>query len=690
MQKLSDAIEDYMEDFWMKLEDREDVLTELLEQTQADNAQLQADVHLREDECNVLLNRLEEAGATAQQRERDLENLKNEIAELEQAQANDMEQAARANLLQEDCEKLKVDIAAKAVVARDLGMKLQQSQAALSEETEQHKRHTQELQNLIKQRDEAALAAQKAAVEVARQEVTRDMSIAKENISTLLKQAEAESSALKNELEEAKQQVSMAENMSKRADTTVHGLRSELKTAQAKADRLGEETNEKNREIQKAIEHSSMQVANLEAKVALKESEIAQLSTDAQTYDKQAQKVLDSLKEWAKGHQAVKGFISELGKAQHGDLDGIDPKLKPFLEIDILHRAIFQYFQTQARSAPIGNEGTAEESTISQDIWEDLPLSSPREQVSPKDLAKRVLEQVCRRVTIKSPIQSATSPIPPSVSAEQENRRSANPPKSIMKASSQSTIIEGEDLTEPRAVAQSSSLPSRGFFGRRIYKTLAIPKSGRQEDGERRQQGAQDEVTFARSDFTRAPYNRPVSGNNSRAGSVITGDESRVGREPRKRKRAGTDAEKEDTTSLIHHLSPPERQVSKGDEFQVPPSAPRKKPRKNKSSLGESISPVRSFYFDQNLSTGEPEATRKGRNHRGAEDVNLGGLRASLAARANSNSQDGSQDSQSLDYPRRRSSRQEEDSQNSVTYSQKVTSEPADPPYRARRFTMGQ
>jgi hypothetical protein len=38
----------YMEEFWMKLENREDVLVELLEKTKAENAQLQEDVQLRE------------------------------------------------------------------------------------------------------------------------------------------------------------------------------------------------------------------------------------------------------------------------------------------------------------------------------------------------------------------------------------------------------------------------------------------------------------------------------------------------------------------------------------------------------------------------------------------------------------------------------------------------------------------
>ncbi|KKY33542.1 hypothetical protein UCDDA912_g06443 [Diaporthe ampelina] len=356
LQKLSDSVEDYMEDFWLKLEDREDVLTELLEQTQADNTQLQADVQLRDDECNVLLNRLEEASARTQQQEKDLENLKSEIAELERAQANDIE---HTNSLQEDCEKLRADIAAKAAVASNLEIQLQKSQTALQNVTEEHGKHTQELHKLMKQREEAAQATQKAAIVVARQEVTRDMGIAQENISTLLRQADAEITALKDELNAAKQHVSIAEERGKRSGTTVEELRSDLGTAQAKAAKLGEQVAEKDTEIQNVIDHSSTQVADLEAKVASKEKEIAQLAEDAQSYGKQVQKALDSLKEWTKGHQAVNGFISELGKAQNGDLDGIDPKLRAFLEIDMLHQAIFRYCQSQEESAPSGKRECA-------------------------------------------------------------------------------------------------------------------------------------------------------------------------------------------------------------------------------------------------------------------------------------------------------------------------------------------
>lgn len=672
-----------MEDFWMKLEDREDVLTELLEQTQADNAQLQADVQLREDECNVLVDRLREATATTLEREKDLENLKIEVAELEQDQARAMEQAARASSLRETCEKLKADVAAKAAAARDLEHRLQQSQSALLNETEQHKSHTQELHKLIQQREEAARAAQEAAVEVARQEVTRDMGIAQGKISTLLKQTEAERITLETELHAAKQQASMAEEMNKQTHQKVDELRSDLETATAKANRLDEKSTEKDVEIQKVVDRSSVQVADLEAKVARKEREIAELSEDAQTYEKQVQEALNSLKEWTGSHQAMKGFISELRKAQDGRLDSINPKLQPVLEIDMIHQAIFQYCQTQGKSAATGSQGTAEDSTTGKDVWADLPSSSPPRQIPAENLATRVLDQVGRRVKIQSPSQTTPSPIPPSVSAEQERRRLANPPKSIMKASSQTTIIEKEDLTEPRAPASSLSLPSWGYFGRRTFKTNAFAKAARQRDEMRQGQDAQDSSTFSRSDFTRAPYNRPVSGSTARAEGTITGDGTRARQEPRKRKQADfpemrsptkrttARAAKENPRPSIQHMSPPECQVSQVDGSQVPPSAPRKKPRKNTSTGSVRFSPVRSSYFKQGVSTTEREAARQSLDHDGAVAVGLVKSKASLAPRARTNSQDGSQESQSLDYPSRHSSQQNEDSQDSITHSQK-------------------
>lgn len=699
MQKLSVAVEDYMEDFWMKLEDREDVLTELLEQTQADNTQLQAHLQIREDERNGLLDRLEQTGFTIRQSETDLADLKNEIADLEQVQAYGLEQTARADSLHEECEKLKVDIAAKATVARDLETRLQQSQSALSQETEKHNRHTEALHKLMEQREDAAQATQRAAVEVARQEVTRDMDIAREKISTLLKQAEAETLTLKDELNAARHQLSTAEEMNRRDSTTVDELRSELETAYAKATRLNEEAEETKTETRQAFEHNSARVEDLQSKVAFKEKVISQLSEDAQAYDRQAQEVLDSLQAWTQGHQGVKGFASELQKAQSGSLDGIDPKLKPLLEIDLLHKAIFQSFQAQRNSEQNEEQGVAQESAAAKDIWADLPPSSPPEQNPPKGIAARVLDQLRRRVTVKSPSQVTPSPTPLSVLAEQEHRRSANPPKSIMKPSTQSKFLGDQDLAEPVMAAQSSSLPTRGVFGRRSYARSALARKAPEEDAEPREEHSREATELTRSIFTRPPYNRPVSGTNPRAENRVTRHGSRVGRKPQKRKQVDdheaespnkiikADQKKHEAMLSTPHPSPPERQVSQVDELRKVPSAPRKR-RKNTNVLGESNS-ARSLHFTQSTSSAERDATTPGRTHNGAGDVTFGGLKASPARKAESTSQDGSQDPQSLFYRRRRSSQQNEDSQISVPCSQKMKVDSTGPPVRMRQFTMG-
>ncbi|KAL1867280.1 hypothetical protein Daus18300_006399 [Diaporthe australafricana] len=700
MQKLAVDVEDYMEDFWLKLEAREDVLTELLEQTQADNIQLQADLQIREDERNGLLDRLEQAGSTIRQSERDLADLKDEIADLEQIQADGLQQTARADSLHEECEKLKVDIAAKAAVARDLETRLQQSQSALLQETEEHKRHTGELHKLMEQREEAARATQGAAVEVARQEVTRDMDIAREKISALLKQAEAETVTLKDELNAARHRLSTAEETNRRDSTTADELRSELETAHAEAIRLNEEADENEVEFRKAFEYNSAHVEDLQAQVAFKEKAIAQLSEDAQSYDRQAQEVLDSLKTWTHGQQGAKGFASELEKAQSGNLDGIDPKLKPLLEIDLLHKAIFQSFHAQRNSEQNEEQGVAQESVATKDIWADLPPSSPPEQNPPKGIAARVLDQLRRRVTVKSPSQSMPSPTPLSVLAEQEHRRSANPPKSIMKTTNQSIILGDEDLAEPVMAAQSSSLPTRGVFGRRTYARSAVAKKAPEEDVESQEEHVREKSEFTRSIFTRPPYNRPVSGTNPRAENGAARHGSRVGREPQKRKQIDdqeaespnkgtkTDQKKHKSMLSISHVSPPERQVGQADEFRVVPSAPRKR-RKNTNVLGEATSHARSLHFPQSTSSAERDATIPGRTpNNGVRDVTLGGLKASLAPKAESSSQDGSQDPQSLFYRRRRSSQQNEDSHISVPRSQKMKIDSTGPPIR-KRFTMG-
>lgn len=67
----------------------------------------------------------------------------------------------------------------------------------------------------------------------------------------------------------------------------------------------------------------------------------------------------------------------------------------------------------------------------------------------------------------------------------------------------------------------------------------------------------------------------------------------------------------------------PERQVSQGKESPVTPSALRKKACKNKNSLNELISPVRSLYFKDLAATAGRKAARQRDKHSEAEGVNI-------------------------------------------------------------------
>ncbi|KAK7736591.1 hypothetical protein SLS53_007023 [Cytospora paraplurivora] len=445
VKQLSDGLENYMEDFWMKLEDREDVLTELLEQVKAENEQLDIHLQFKEEEYSALFDRLSETEVIIRNREEELSALKDEIAVVEQAQADGIQEAARANLLHLECEKLKKDLAAKSTLASELQRRLQESELALTVQGQEHARSTEQLQNLLKQREEAR-ASQNMAVESARQEAVLEMDKAKEALQMLLSQAEGDRATLKADLDTARQKISSMEDESVRGSATVKGLELELQMAQSRAVCLNVEATSKETEHQQMTKQHTMLIRDLEAKLTEKEKAVSQLSEDVLAYNKQAQKVLDVLKQWTLENKAVKELASQLEMAEHGDLDGIDPSFKPLLEIDMLHKAIFRYCQSQEGATPKAaktkhgierRRGEKQEDRV--DI-QDHPPSSPPEPMPQYTVANKILDQF-RRVTIRSPSGIAPSPRPPSVNTEQARRRTGDQPRSIMKLPSYNMLL---------------------------------------------------------------------------------------------------------------------------------------------------------------------------------------------------------------------------------------------------------
>lgn len=406
--------------------------------------------------------------------------------------------------------------------------------------------------------------------------------------------------ALHKDLAETKQAQADSMDRAELADSLVSELKVELHESQEALSKVTENHKRHSQELldtieqhDKAVKAAQQEVADLKGKVTHKDKEIAQLSKDVQTYDKQVQKALNYLKDRVEDHKDIKSFISTPRNAQGSHPNGIDPKLGAVSEIGILHQATFQYL-----------------------------------------VATKNPDRIHHRRTSQSPVQGVPSPNPPAVSEEQERRRSADPPKTIMKASLQSTRVEEKDREKSAATQPSTRMPSRLFSARR-----------KNHDEEKADQEIErpEEYIRPKGYFGRRAYNRPN-----------ISDGTGIGQEPQKRKQA-------DRTEMESPLTPcltRERQASKGNELE-PPSPPRKRSRKNINTPNES-------YVNESESTAEHEAGRKG-------------------PRTNAQSQDGSQGSLRLNRYRS-SSDQDEDTRNPVTHSHK----PADGPYQPRRFTMGQ
>ncbi|ROW08475.1 hypothetical protein VMCG_03028 [Cytospora schulzeri] len=699
VQKLSDSIEDYMEDFWSKLEDREDVLTELLEQIKADNEELEINLQLKDEECGALFERLSQMEAMILEREKELGALKEEISEVEQAHAEGVAEITHAQSIRVEYEKLKGDLAEKATFASELQSRLHESESALTTQRQEHAKGTEQLQRLLQQREAEAQAAQKAAVELARKEVMIDMIEAKESIQTLLNKAEEERAALQEELNTARRKISDMEEEDRRSSTTMSSLRSELQAAQSNAVSLRDEASQNETQHQRLMKQHTALITDLEAKLADKDKSIADLSNDAQTYNKQAREVLSILKQWARENQDIKDLAYEIQQAEQGHIDSMDPKFRPLVQIDILNRAIFQYCQAQKEPAPSA-------------------VGSQRD--TPSTVPGRLLDRI-RRVTLRSPFGDASTPRPPSVQSEQTRRRSAGPPKSIMKVPTQSNSLVAEDEKAKQGnlaqeelsgrsvftgkgygrcvdakngrqveeVVREPEPPSRGSLGTRSYGRSAAAVKPRQGEREAQREPIKAGSVHNRGIFNRGPYNRLVSGSKSWSDSFSSrsqyqqiksaaenpSDQDNIigkaylAREPQKRKavypqetelsrkRMRADIKTGKTLSLSSTPRSPARQQT--ERVMSVPSTPRKKGHRSALGGPEASSPTRVPLSAHNKASQAPVVVPDGTR--------------TSSNRQTMSSQESSQDAIAPYYQLPHSTRRNEDSQESVTHSQDVT-----------------
>lgn len=422
LNSLCSGVEACMDEIWIELEDRQTMLEEYCIKQDADREEHVELLNQEIEEVQRDLGQQNEMFLQSEQdvreREATIEKLQLDIAGLAQAKDQHVAKSKQLDRLREECARVKDDSTVKASLISELQSKLQESTSKLAMEEQKHQEHSNELRELMEQRVSEAKAAQIQAVEAAQHDAMLRMNEIKADINAQLTQALEQRTALQKEVDGAKQKIITIEADSSRISEKATHLEAELEQSRAEVVN-GRETVLNSAELQAAKEQQVKLVQDLQSQLAIAEGRFHKLATNARSYDKAAQMVLLSLRQWTQNHAAIQSMARELREDRNkkGIPNAIDPRFKPLVELHLLQAAVAQYCQTQKEAAQmLPGDSTAPSSTIGSMEW----------------AAEKVLERM-RRVTVMSPANNAPSPQPPSVQIEQERRRMGEQPKSILK-----------------------------------------------------------------------------------------------------------------------------------------------------------------------------------------------------------------------------------------------------------------
>lgn len=692
LESLSSGLREYIDHLWAALQDREDILEENVEQRQAENEKhidmLHQKLQSKEQECAQQSQLLFYSEAAVRDRQSAIDKLQAEISELEQTQANSVAQSELMESLRKDQAKLKEDAAGKAAQVSELQTRLQESRVAIEAEGKKHQRVTEELQKLIDQKVVEAQAAQVQAVEAAQRDALLKMNQVKADIDERLSQALEERGTLQRELDEAKEKISTMRYEFSSNSAKINHLEKELETSETKTTKVREDMDQKIEEHQKSREHQLKVIEDLQCQLANTNKKFSNLAENAQAYDKAAKLVLQSLVQWTQDYAEVRQIVSELANNKNGVMsEEIDPRFQPLIQIQLLQKAVIQYCQAQKQAAETLSGGP--------DSVKARPPAAASLNFAPKATMDSILDRI-RRVMIRSPSRNAPSPRPPSVQTEQERRRTADPPKSIMKYASNFQQQEAEDQ------------PSSGLSIRRH----SIHSDSRDAHQQGKPKESVEGSTMNRSVvLNRGPYNRLVAGSNARFEKSTTenvspqndilDDDGTTEREamPKEdsKRKALTTQEPETsrkraritTTKKPHlstpHTSPPESNAANGSDFEHIPHAPRKTGQRSIVGDEQPSSPIRSSQLSQDNSQRHTVTVTSGSVQSGIRHRSMEGRMPFVRGI----SLNGSQDPLALFHQRRRSTstRGNEDSQDST--AQDVEAQDQALLSMSRRFTMG-
>lgn len=505
---LCSGLENFAADAWDAIEERQDTIEDYLAQRQDETMQvrincLEAEVHDKESECNNHSQLLLASTMAASENKELIDQLRNEIMDLEHAQAESFQQAEQLQSLRNDYTRLQQDAAMKASLTSDLENKLQEVESAVSTNTQRYKREIDDLRRTLQHNIEESEIAQRRAVETAQQEAISRMSQIKADLEERLTHALEERVALQSEITAAKEKMQQIKNDAMKNSDKVSSLEAELQIVQDQSIRDQKDARQRETEQDSARQQQLQHITDLQTKLNSSETKFKNLAKNALEYDAVAQLVLRNLKQETQGCAVIQKLVSTLDKTKNKELERIDPRFKPLIQMRILQNAIIKYCEAQAGAtgnikAEKGDNLTAAEPRAQSGSWPSLSAINARKQVS--NVLMGSLIDPLRRVTVRSPISNVPSPQPLSIEAEQERRRLTDAPKSIMKAVilSQSRLSENALLQEDPIHGREESVPN-------MHSTAHVDMQGKRIEASKKRRN---------SSFNRGPYNRLVAGSN--------------------------------------------------------------------------------------------------------------------------------------------------------------------------------
>lgn len=668
---LCAGFEEYVDQLWETLENRQLVLEEHIEQRQTENEQqiniLQNELEMNQQECIKQKEFAEELEAAVSERQSEIDGLLNEVADLEEAQVDGLAQSERLKRVQEEHAKLKEEATAKAANISELEAKLQKSKSAFATEGKKHQKDTEQLRKLLEKRLSEAQTNQVHAVEAAQRNAMLQMNEVKADIEKRLGQVLEERAKLQKDLEAAKQQIVAMGDDGSRSSEKIQHLEQELETSRLEAVKFKEEVSQKEAK-QNTREKQSELVGDLQSQLASADRKYNKLVENAKSYDRAAHTVWQSLKRWTNDYTAIQEVRGELHETKDADLDQINPKFQPLRQIQLLQKAVERYCRTQKVAAEMLTDGNFGGSAAFNAAWQSVSRSSPPATESQETASQKpmggILNQF-RRVMIKSPASNAPSPMPPSVQIEQKRRRAAYPPKPILKLTPDAQEQEGEDEALPQGIL--NRWHSTGNSLRDIF-----------------QHGKPVDSASSSSNLNRGPYNRLVAGSqaplmlpvverglsqNTQSSDGLTEQVENVTEKGRKRKEPHASKERETPTikrqranTSTPHSSSPEPDANSAPNVEHVPRAPRK--------AGHQLVP------DRPLSSPVRSSQLSRDNHQHRTATGTGARRPSSEGRIISSkrasSLDSNKDPLSPFFLPRHSTRGNADSQDSITRSQDV------------------